>query len=603
MRHKGRYYRIYNHWDSYASGLGSDLVKEILSQGGNLEDLLINWRRLLDLGTVKTSHFKKPDETVDGGAALEEWNRIISSVIQKSGDGKVARWFQDDNRKLTNEQEGNEKLSFGDGLFIEYIYLIDLDDNEFSACHATGDREVLIYPFQALLDEVKTPKNWASMFNSGRAYRSANSFPLPKSLLEPLYKSIQESGYRALETVSESYTMAIYHAIDPSGITPRKVCIKVFFATVHGEVKSERKWEHAKALAELLMKNPHPNIVRTLDVREFGRHPALIFESHGSDLRQLDLSSAEDRRDYISAIAQVANAIAHLHRLGIVQSVVTPADVLFKISKTGKIQAALCDSDTACVPHIQKKPEWKNVGGRAISPSWKEDVDSELVDLITKRYDEHIKKIGEEDTGDLFAEFLMNSCELVFDRKIRSNCVEYELKSDRFNGILTGGSKSIQVPLVFKEALFRDHDWEPFSCAKDAIICKSLWSMPRWESNWGPIMFSKKYSHPEVDTKESEGGCNQWVVDSYSLKVMLEDVKEAEQKSVASGGKKRKSNGDIVSNETSNVLVAIDKMIDALNIPMRLKTEPKGDIYDREESVLESAVSNLEKLQIFLPAE
>ena len=165
-----------------------------------------------------------------------------------------------------------------------------------------------------------------------------------------------------------------------------------------------------------------------------------------------------------------------------------------------------------------------------------------------------------------------------------------------------GGSKSIRVPLIFKEPLFRDHDWKSFLEAKDAIIREAWWRMPRWEHGWRPL-FSEKYSHPKANTKENEGGCNQWVVDSYSLKVMLEDVKEAEEKSVASGGKKRKSNGDIVSNETSDVLVAIEKMIDVLNCSMQLKTDFRGDIYDREESIVESVVSNLEKLQILLPAE
>lgn len=58
--HKGKYYMVYNHWDSYPNGLGNQLIEEILTaiKNGDFD----NWSKKLDNLKIIDDHSSLPSE-------------------------------------------------------------------------------------------------------------------------------------------------------------------------------------------------------------------------------------------------------------------------------------------------------------------------------------------------------------------------------------------------------------------------------------------------------------------------------------------------------------------------------------------------------------
>ena len=115
--YKGEYYRVYNHWDSYFTGLGVKLVNELIAGGS---DFLAALRTLLELAVVEEEgKIQVPTES----QRLQEWNDAVASLP----NGHVAKFFEEKDCNDLTFTSHTEKFLCGDGIFIEYIYLIDLD--------------------------------------------------------------------------------------------------------------------------------------------------------------------------------------------------------------------------------------------------------------------------------------------------------------------------------------------------------------------------------------------------------------------------------------------------------------------------------------------
>lgn len=123
------------------------------------------------------------------------------------------------------------------------------------------------------------------------------------------------------------------------------------------------------------------------------------------------------------------------------------------------------------------------------------------------------------------------TCSFLSDRW---DCLERETMSDyviyravekdtiSFFGLRPDFS-SICIPLFFKEELFCSLDWGPFQRARENIVEHRPSDTPRWEEGWEEYRFTEKYSHPK-SYSENCGGCSPWVLDSYSLQIMLGKV-------------------------------------------------------------------------------
>jgi hypothetical protein len=141
---------------------------------------------LLDLAVIQDAMLAPPTEE----SALSEWNKCIKGL--PSGPGPVSRWLSTstdakygsfDARHLTEEHD--PYLSRGDGCLIEYIYLVDMDNNEFSGLEALGNGCILIFPLDTALPVFG--ENWAENMEENRAWEIREDFPLPSSVDDQSY--------------------------------------------------------------------------------------------------------------------------------------------------------------------------------------------------------------------------------------------------------------------------------------------------------------------------------------------------------------------------------------------------------------------------------
>lgn len=149
--YKGKYYVIYNHWDSYPSGLGADVVKELKNaiKDGGLE----RWIELL-------IQIKVVDESIP--PTVEDIKKLAAYTNLKVSRQSTADWYC-----LLRDCQGsiNEVLSSGYLLnhvdekgipcWEEYAYIVNFDTNklDFRGYDEDEDEDVCrSYDFTALPD-------------------------------------------------------------------------------------------------------------------------------------------------------------------------------------------------------------------------------------------------------------------------------------------------------------------------------------------------------------------------------------------------------------------------------------------------------------------
>jgi hypothetical protein len=433
LLHKGRYYRVYHHYDCYFSGLGAMLEAELKSM--DLATLLNLWRTLLDLAVIQDAMLAPPTEE----SALSEWNKCIKGLPT----GPVSRWLSSDEendsfeaRHLTEEHD--PYLSHGDGCFIEYIYLVDMDNNEFSGLQALRNGCILTFP----LDTTALPvfgENWAENMEESRAWEFREAFPLPSSVEDPLLESIAQHGYEVTKLISYSRTAAVYRARCTRVGTPSDVVLKVFF-----KIGKDSTYMRPMAIADLLLSMPHPHVVKIIEKVSFANCPNLVLEAYEGDLADLNVSSPEMKEDYVKAIVQAAAGLVFLHTKGIVHHDVKPKNILYRRDSNGGIEAAICDFESCCIPYI---------------------LDARWLELSWGPY-EHAKtrveaRIAQDDVSD----------DSDFDPRETNVTIQaqwYERHKDRWGRRHAKGMRAQEDP--------------------------------RWEDSWDPIRYTREYTHDNRNT-------------------------------------------------------------------------------------------------------
>jgi tRNA A-37 threonylcarbamoyl transferase component Bud32 len=427
LLHKGRYYRVHQHYDCYFSGLGAELEKELKSM--DLETLLNLWRTLLDLAVIQDAMLAPPTEE----SVLSEWNKCMKSLPS----GPVSQWLSDvkdeydsvEARHLTMEHD--PYLSRGDGCFIEYIYLIDMDNNEFSGLEANHGRKILRFPLDTALLPI-FGANWVENMEKRRAWKFAEAFPLPGSVEDPLMESIAQHGYEVTKRISYSRTAAVYRARCTRVGAPSDVVLKVFF-----KIGNDSTYMRPMAIADLLLSMPHPHVVKIISKESFANCPSLVLEAYEGDLADLNVSSPEGKEVYVKALVQAAAGLVFLHTKGIVHHDFKPKNILYRRDSNGGIEAAICDFESVCIPYI---------------------FDARWLELSWGPY-EHAKT------------------------RLEARIVEDDVSDDSIDfDVITHLTRAQESR--HRDRRSRRHD-KAYRAQED----------PRWEDSWDPIRWTRKYLH------------------------------------------------------------------------------------------------------------
>lgn len=138
--YKGRYYMVYNQYDSYLEGLGRDLINEI--QNGQLEEwiaLLIKLKVIFSDSPAPTPEdIEKlaPYTVVDvGECSTHDWycltHKCQGSFVSVLQSGYLLS-------HLPHDKMGTVPVC---NRWIEYIYILDFDHKQFIV-HSDGEEQV-----------------------------------------------------------------------------------------------------------------------------------------------------------------------------------------------------------------------------------------------------------------------------------------------------------------------------------------------------------------------------------------------------------------------------------------------------------------------------
>ena len=519
LLHKGKYYRVFCNYDCYPDGLGLKLVEELLkpTSDEDFHELLNIWRQLLDLGNVTEPKDDCPFLASPAPNTVEakEWNMLCSTI---EDSGPIGAWFNNNpqskhwptSKRSKRELDCHEDpvLFFGDRIFIEYIYLVDLDNNEFSALRSLRSRLVCIYPFSDLRAQPGGGKQWVEMFDvdddgTQEAFRFSDIFPIPSHILEPLKDCIKEK-YNIVKIISLSLSSIVIRArpVKRKHLSEDDVCIKVFFSFKSCNGKHNYiYWDRSIPVATLLKSHPHQAVVTILEVTSFktpdnhAGYPAIILPSYDGDLSEINKDSPNGLSDYICAIRQAAGGIAHLHRLGMVHRDIKPKNILYSKEKDGRIRAAVCDFESICVPYIGKRKFWDGI------------------DLPTSRMFE--SSLGKS----WYSKHVRRKIYETWEEDIDLDKVVY---TNKYPDQDIWSFNTVTVPVRIVETLHQSLDWGPYNNAKSKV-CEFLdcpYKQPLWESGWETRTFSRYYDHSGTHAQSF----NAWTFDSYALDKMLSDA-------------------------------------------------------------------------------
>ena len=373
FRVKGEYVQILECYDSEYDHLGANIVEEI-QQDGKLE-LVGKWRRLFELGIITwmddtNGELNSPPQTEEQTDHRKEWDAIVQSLPQEEKH-VVSRWFrgmyncychgdQDVRFKRSFFKEANTPLlKFGNNIFIDYIYLIDLDNNEFSALHVPhGTSGNLIYrwPFADI------PDNWKNIASTNTPMPgfTCAAFPLPDVVEMPMRLDLQSNGYKCDPSDQwEFFGLRSGLKIFKDQRTGKNCAIHFFFPVDDNEKKTGGP--RAVVVADVLMDNPHPRIVPTLSNTRLGHCPAVVYEHCEKNLSQLN---SNDPTIWLNIYGQIAEGLIHLHKLGIIHDRIEPKWIKYRETKVGittHIDAMISFFDGVCVPfldHANKNSYW-----------------------------------------------------------------------------------------------------------------------------------------------------------------------------------------------------------------------------------------------------
>jgi tRNA A-37 threonylcarbamoyl transferase component Bud32 len=347
FRYKGVYYIIGCEYDSYFSWLGERLVKELKC----IDDIGL-WRRLLELAD---SVVKPPPEDT---AARNEWDDILTKLPEGKEEGLLSDCFRGTLNHFFYEGKDTE-LERGN-LWIEYTYIICLDDEVFHATDFHNHRYITRWPIREI------PDDWMSVANNGTGLTS--TLWIHKSYFADWEQKLLAAGYKPLVWLEHSAEATVWSVVETKTGEPQ--VIKILYKRDDSLVD---KFDREAVIARRLLESPQPHLVRIHQVMELNGHTAIVMEKYDGDMQGLwtlitDNFSTDPRGTYLvhflTMMENITAGTCELHKLGFVHYDIKFENMLYKKDPShgsGGFQFVLCDFEGACRPSTgDEESRWEN---------------------------------------------------------------------------------------------------------------------------------------------------------------------------------------------------------------------------------------------------
>jgi hypothetical protein len=119
----------------------------------------------------------------------------------------ISSWFRRSRRCLIDDR--TDLLSRGKREYIEYMYLVDMDNNEFCALSANNPvQPILVWTMEELWNET----DWVTCAEEEHATCKVNAFPLPRSIEGSMKEAITAKGMEITDCLSWSIRANVYLA-------------------------------------------------------------------------------------------------------------------------------------------------------------------------------------------------------------------------------------------------------------------------------------------------------------------------------------------------------------------------------------------------------
>jgi serine/threonine-protein kinase len=166
----------------------------------------------------------------------------------------------------------------------------------------------------------------AGLLTPGQARRSAQELPMLLGQQIPGYQLVEKLGQGAMGTVFKAKQLSMN----------RLVAVKVLSARLAANPEFLQRLTRE---AHIAAKLSHNNIVQAIDVGSAGKIHYFVMEYlEGRTIRQeLDAGKVYEEREAVDIVLQIAQAVQHAHRRGLIHRDIKPANILLTADGIAKL--------------------------------------------------------------------------------------------------------------------------------------------------------------------------------------------------------------------------------------------------------------------------
>ena len=320
--HEGKYYCFLDDGNVMDNQFGRDGIVRILEEGG--QDLLDSLRTVFDFVETGVS-------SSDIGGKGSDFVRNNPNPEWEKAFATACLFFSQDcfpafcNLELVDLGYDGMLNNSSIDKSADYLCAIDLDSDLFHECGRTFETKYLVvsHPIAGL-----TIERLEKLHNQNGVEGGfwSQSFPLPHQYKNALKNELSLQGYVFCHEMTNSYAPMLWRVKEKS--TGRDLGLQIFLPPIYREPLCTPFHERHMIVAELLISNPHPNLIRVWKRLTLCGNPALVIDPYDSDLQSAKEKLSRQQINCI--IEQVVRGIIYLHNHGLVHHEIKPSNILIK---------------------------------------------------------------------------------------------------------------------------------------------------------------------------------------------------------------------------------------------------------------------------------